>query len=78
MRNFLNIIERNAIYRITEESIFNMCDHVCGSLQHRAVTRAATFLSGSVKRKNGPANWGSFQREIPLDTLLDILPYCNI
>ena len=42
----------NVIYRITDKSIFNMCDHVCGSLQRRIVAQADAFLSSPAKQKN--------------------------
>ena len=41
----------NVIYRIIDKSIFNMCDHVCGSLQRRIGAQADVFLSGPAKRK---------------------------
>lgn len=35
----------NVIYRIADQTIFDMCDHVCGSLQRRIEGQAEVFLS---------------------------------
>ena len=41
----------NVFYRIADKSIFDMCDHVCGSLQRRIAAQAGAFHSGPAKRK---------------------------
>ena len=33
----------NVFYRIADKSIFDMCDHVCGSLQRRIDSQADAF-----------------------------------
>lgn len=33
----------NVIYKIADKSIFDMCDHVCGSLQRRLEGQAGVF-----------------------------------
>jgi len=35
----------NVIYRIADQTIFDMCDHVCGSLQRRIEGQAEVFSS---------------------------------
>ena len=42
----------NVFYRIADKSIFDMCDHVCGSLQRRIDSQARTLLSRPAKRKS--------------------------
>ena len=42
----------NVFYRIADKSIFDMCDHVCGSLQRRIDSQAGAFLSRPAKRKS--------------------------
>ena len=42
----------NVFYRIADKSIFDMCDHVCGSLQRRIDLQAGAFLSRPSKRKS--------------------------
>ncbi len=37
------------IYRIADKSIFDMCDHVCGSLQRRLAGQAEVFSPGKKK-----------------------------
>lgn len=34
----------NVIYQIADQSIFDMCDHVCGSLQRRFSDQAEAFF----------------------------------
>jgi ArsR family transcriptional regulator len=40
----------NVIYQIADKSIFDICDHVCGSLQRRIEGQAGALLSLSVKK----------------------------
>lgn len=37
----------NVFYRIADPSIFEMCDHVCGSLQKRIESQAGVFTAAS-------------------------------
>lgn len=41
----------NVFYRLTDKSIFDMCDHVCGSLHRRIDSHASAFLPNPAKRK---------------------------
>lgn len=43
----------NVIYHITDKSIFDMCDHVCGSLQRRIEGQAALLSPGRKKTGAG-------------------------
>lgn len=38
------------IYHVADSTIFEMCDHVCGSLHHRGKGQAAIF-SGTLRRR---------------------------
>lgn len=40
----------NVIYHIADKSIFDMCDHVCGSLQRRIEGQAEILSSGRTKK----------------------------
>jgi DNA-binding transcriptional ArsR family regulator len=42
----------NVIYRITDKSVFDMCDHVCGSVQRRIGAQADAFLPRPAKKNN--------------------------
>ena len=37
----------NVIYHIADTTIFDMCDHVCGSLQKRLAGQAGIFAAGA-------------------------------
>lgn len=41
----------NVIYRIADKSIFDMCDHVCGSLQRRIASQAGAFRPPPAKHR---------------------------
>ena len=41
----------NVFYRIADKSIFDMCDHVCGSLQRRIDAQAGAFRPAPPKRR---------------------------
>ncbi len=41
----------NVFYRIADKSIFDMCDHVCGSLQRRLQAQAGIFSAGVQSNK---------------------------
>jgi ArsR family transcriptional regulator len=41
----------HVIYRIADKSIFDMCDHVCGSLQRRIDAQAGVFRPGPAKSR---------------------------
>jgi hypothetical protein len=41
------------IYHIADKSIFDMCDHVCGSLQRRIEGQAAMLSPGRKKTGAG-------------------------
>ena len=41
----------NVFYRIADKSIFDMCDHVCGSLQRRIDAQAGALHPRPAKRK---------------------------
>lgn len=42
----------SVIYRIADRSIFDMCDHVCGSLQRRLELQAGALSSASRQKKS--------------------------
>ncbi|MCX6969771.1 MAG: metalloregulator ArsR/SmtB family transcription factor [Verrucomicrobia bacterium] len=41
----------HVIYRIADKSIFDMCDHVCGSLQRRIDSQAGAFRPPPAKHR---------------------------
>ena len=45
----------HVIYYIAENSIFEMCDHVCGSLRRHIDAQACVFQSASAHRKKNGA-----------------------